>query len=126
MKRLKISDYCCVPRHRRFIKLDLVRWRTEKRNGEKIRNEKIKPEDRRTKTRRFMKHLLLVMLWKQDVDFTFFINAGIVEFHIVFPISFCFRILVHRTFVIFCCCCLLNCRIVYVFAIEKGNMFKSQ
>lgn len=94
--------------------------------GKKIRNEKIKPEDRRTKTRRFMKHLLLVMLWKQDVDFTFFINAEIVEFHIVFPISFCFRILVHRTFVIFCCCCLLNCRIVYVFAIEKGNMFKSQ
>lgn len=35
--------------------------------GKKIRNEKIKPEDRRTKTRRFMKHLLLVMLWKQDV-----------------------------------------------------------
>lgn len=39
----------------------------KKRNGKKIRNEKIKPEDRRTKTRRFMKHLLLVMLWKQDV-----------------------------------------------------------
>lgn len=67
MKRLKICDYCCVPRHRRFIKLDLVRWRTKKRNGKKIRNEKIKPEDRRTKTRRFMKHLLLVVLWKQDV-----------------------------------------------------------
>lgn len=104
--------------------------------GKKIRNEKIKPEDRRTKTRRFMKHLLLVMLWKQDVatkkflchnlyDFAFFINAGIVEFPIVFPISFCFRILVHTIFVIFCCCCLLNCRIVYVSAIEKGNMFKS-
>lgn len=29
------ADYCCVPRHRRFIKLDLVRWRTEKRNGKK-------------------------------------------------------------------------------------------
>lgn len=32
MKRLTT---CCVPRHRRFIKLDLVRWRTEKRNGKK-------------------------------------------------------------------------------------------
>lgn len=49
MKRLKIFDYCCVLRYRRFIKLDLVRWRIKKCNGKKIRNEKIKLEDRRIK-----------------------------------------------------------------------------
>lgn len=40
MKRLKISDYCCVPRHRRFIKLDLVRWRAKNVMGKKLEMKK--------------------------------------------------------------------------------------